>query len=94
MDQARVFFSRLGFTPFEGTDLYSGRDFYTITYESSIGRQSYVTFLPSNNIVKDIEVRPRVPVQKEGSPREWIAYSPETLIKQFGQPSRVEFALD
>ena len=37
-DDARTLFSRLGFTPFEGTDIYSGRDFYTISYESSIGR--------------------------------------------------------
>ncbi len=93
MDEVRIFFSRLGFTPFEGT-LPSGRDFYTITYESSIDRQSSVTFLPSNNLVKDIEITPDIVKQKEGSPREWIAYSPETLIKQFGQPSRVQFALD
>ena len=42
----------------------------------------------------NIEITPEIAKQKEGSPREWIAYSPETLIQKYGKPSRVEFALD
>lgn len=92
-DEARTLFSRLGFTPFEGTDLYSGRDFYTINYESNRGRVSSVTLFPSDHRVADIEITPEVAKQKEGGLREWIAYSPETLINKYGKPSRVKFAL-
>lgn len=93
MDEARLFFSRLGFSPYEGTDPNSGRDFYSIAYESSIDRDSYVTLYPSNNRVANIVVKPEISKQKEGSPREWNAYSPETLIKKYGQPSYVDFYL-
>jgi hypothetical protein len=92
--EARIFFSKLGFTPFEGIDPNSGRYFYTISYDSSTGHDSYVTFYrDTNNLVENIVVSPDIPKPKEGSPREWIAYSPETLIKRYGAPSRVEFAV-
>jgi hypothetical protein len=43
--------------------------------------------------VENIVLTPDIPKPKEGSPREWIAYSPETLIKRYGIPSRVQFAV-
>ncbi len=93
MDEARVFFSSLGYTPFEGTDPYSGKYFYSIAYESSIGLDSYVTLYTANNLVENIVVAPEIVKQKEGSPRALIAYSPETLIKKYGRPADVRFAL-
>jgi hypothetical protein len=93
-NDAKNIFGRLGFTPFEGTDPNSGRDFYSIAYESSIGRRSNVTLFLSNKMVTNIVITPDIVKQKEGSPREWIAYSPETLIQKYGKPSQVRFALD
>ena len=91
-DEAKTLFSRLGFTPIEGT--FEGRKFYTISYNAGTGHDSSVTLHPDkNNLVENIVVDPDIPKPKEGSPREWIAFSPETLIKQFGEPSRVEFAI-
>lgn len=92
MDEVRSFFSQLGFTPFEGTDPNSGRDFYTIENRNRSSDYS-ITFLITNNLVDDIRFYPYIGIQKEGSPRAWIAYSPETLIKKFGQPSRVMFQI-
>ncbi|MFZ3080681.1 MAG: hypothetical protein WA109_13455 [Bellilinea sp.] len=94
MDKARAFFGPLGFTHREGTDPNSGRNFYSVAYESSFDRDSYVTLYTSNSLVENITVTPEITKQIEGSPRDWIAYSPETLIKKYGEPSRVEFALD
>ncbi|MDX9993404.1 MAG: hypothetical protein RBS68_15290 [Anaerolineales bacterium] len=87
-DEARIFFSKLGFTPFEG------RDFYTISYDSGTGHDSSVTLHINNNLVDDIRITLGIPKPKEGSSREWIAYSPETLIKRYGEPSRVQFAVN
>lgn len=47
----------------------------------------------NNNVVENIVVTPDIPKPKEGSPREWIAYSPETLIDRYGSPTRVEFTV-
>lgn len=94
MDKTRAFFGPLGFIHREGTDPNSGRDFYSVAYESNIDRDSYVTFYTSTSLVENIVVTPEITKQIEGSPRDWIAFSPETLIKKFGEPSRVEFALD
>jgi hypothetical protein len=94
LDEARLFFSKLGFIPFEGMDRNtpsSGMYFYTISYDSGSGYPSSVTLHASNNLVENIVVNPDILKPKEGSPREWIAYSPETLIKQFGEPSSVRF---
>jgi hypothetical protein len=89
-DEARIFFNKLGFTPFEGINPNSGIYFYTISYDSGTDHDSSVTLHINNNLVEDIVVRPDIPKPKEGSSREWIAYSPETLIKRYGSPSRVE----
>lgn len=88
LDEARIFFSRLGFTPFEG------KDFYTISYSPDTGGGFVVTLYTTGDIVKNIVITPEIAKPKEGSSREWIAYSPETLIKRYGNPSRVEFGLD
>jgi len=88
---ARMFFSKLGFVPFEKS--YEENGFYTIFYNSGSGHDSRVTLHIRNNVVASIVVSPDIPKPKEGSQREWIAYSPETLIKRYGSPSRVEFTV-
>jgi hypothetical protein len=93
LDEVRAFFSPLGLTHKEGTDPNSGKYVYSVAYESGMGRDSSVIFYTSNSLVENIEVTPEITKQKEGSPREWIAYSPETLIKRYGSPSRVEFTV-
>jgi hypothetical protein len=86
LDEARVFFSRLGFTSREG------EDFYSTGYKSDSGGFA-ATFHTSGAIIENIVVTPYIPTPKEGSPREWLAFSPETLIKRYGSPSRVEFTV-
>jgi len=96
MEETKAFFSPMGFEHLEGIDLNdpnSGRNFYSVEYESDQGRSFHVTFWSSNHLVESIQITPIIAEQKEGSPRDWIAYSPETLIQKFGQPSRVEFGL-
>lgn len=93
-DEARNFFSQLGYIPFDGKEPNSGRYFYTIEYEPNSDDSSSVTLYSLNDLVGNIVLTPHIIKQEEGSPRQWIAYSPETLIKIYGKPSRVEFGLD
>ncbi len=92
-EEAKLFFSRLGFIPFEGTDDEFGGQFYTIHYETKNGEDSSVILSALSNKVINIVIKPRIIRQEEGSSRDWIAYSQETFIKKYGQPSRVEFNL-
>jgi hypothetical protein len=94
LNDVDVFFKQLGFTPFEGYDPSSGRDFYTIEYKAGSSANSSFTLYISNGVIENIDVKPRIVKQKEGNPREWIAYSPETLIKRYGTPTDVEFGVD
>jgi hypothetical protein len=94
LDDVRNFFSPLGLKHDEGTDPNSGMYFYSVGFESNIGRDSSAIFFTANSMVKNIVVEPEITKQTEGSQREWIAYSPETLIKKYGQPSLVVFFLD
>lgn len=94
LDEARNFFNQLGYVPFEGKEPSSGRDFFTIEFGSNRDAFSYVTLYSSKDLVENIVVTPNITKQKEGEPRKWIAYSPETLIKKYGKPSRVGFAID
>jgi hypothetical protein len=94
MDEVRALFSPQGFKHREGTDPNSGRDFYSLVYETGIGLNSSVILYTSKNFVENIEITPEITRQTDGSLREWIAYSPDTLIKKYGKPSRVEFAFD
>jgi len=96
-DEARIFFNQLGFTPFEGTYRTSQSSemyFYTIEYDTGSGHLSSVTLYILNNMVEGIIVDPDIPKPIEGSPRQWIVYSPETLITRYGSPSRVQFGVD
>jgi hypothetical protein len=86
LDEAKAFFSRLGFTSQEG------EGFYSTGYKSDSGGFA-ASFHPSSVIIENIVVTPYIPTPKEGSPREWIAYSPETLIKRYGSPSSVRFTV-
>jgi hypothetical protein len=94
MNEVRALFSPLGLKHREGTVPNSRRDFYSFAYETSTGLDSHVILYTSNNFVENIEITPIITRQTNGSPRQWIAFSFETLIKKYGKPSRVEFALD
>jgi hypothetical protein len=93
IDDARTFFGTLGLVHREGTDPNSGKEFYSVGYDSIVGHNSDLTLYVSNSVVDSIEVVPEISKQQEGSPREWIAYSPETFIKKYGAPSRVDVSL-
>jgi hypothetical protein len=94
MAEVKAFFDPLGFTHREGKDWDSGNDFYAVGYDESISRDSDVTFFFANNLLKYIMITPNISFPKQSSSRDWIAYSPDTLIKKYGSPSRVQFAAD
>lgn len=65
--------------------------FYEIDYES-VDSLSVLSLLTSRNgIVENLRIYITPEKQQLGVLREWSAYSPETLIKRYGIPSKVNF---
>jgi len=70
------------------------KDFYGFKFDFDSGLSIIATLTMTNEIVRNLRIDISPEKQKAGVPREWLAYSPETLINRYGRPSRVVFALD
>lgn len=73
---------------------YQGKDFYNVDYDLDSGLSINVILTIQNDIVETIEINITPEKQNAGVPRDWLVYSPETLIKRYGTPSRVDFVAD
>lgn len=71
-----------------------GKDFYGIHYDFNSGPSISVILTVHDQLVRNLRVKISPEPQKAGGAREWLAYSPETLIKRYGIPSRVDFGAD
>ena len=70
---------------------YKGMRLTTAQYDFLSMR---ITLVMRDDIVMNLHVRMTPEEQKAGIAREWLAYSPERLIYRYGQPSKVDLALD
>ena len=74
------------------TGTQNNQEFYETDYHIEYGLEISIRPTVQDDIVKTLEVGMNVP-REINIPRKWLAYSPETLIKRYGTPSRVEFSL-
>jgi hypothetical protein len=91
LEEAANIFIHLGLG-LKGTTTLDGKDFYDANYNSHDGIEVSPVIALQNNVVKSLDVGIN-DTSPEESPRKWSAYSPETLIKRYGPPSRVDFFL-
>lgn len=70
-----------------------GSEFYENQYDFSDGLSVSSNYQIQDGIVKSTRVYISPEKQKEGISREWLAYSPETLINRYGSPSKVDLFL-
>ena len=84
-------FTHLGL-PFEHTVESDSKEFYALLRKFDSGLKLSIGLELQNGIVTNVGVY-FSPENSEGptAPREWLAYSPETLIRQYGTPSKVDF---
>ncbi len=93
LSEAKNTFSGLGIE-LTHTSTQNNGDFYALIYDFDNGLRVSPVFTIQNDIVKNITVDIIPEKHKAGVPRQWLAYSPEMLIKQYGLPSKVDFILD
>ena len=89
LDEAKNIFTKLGLQ-IKSTN-FQGKDFYGVAYDFDSGLSIIITLTVQGEIVTDLKVDITPETQKPGVPRDWLAYSPETLIKRYGLPSDVKF---
>lgn len=91
-EDAEKIFSHLGLEMARGTS--SGNDIAGIHYKLDNNLSLIVELILHNNIVENLQIKISPGNQNTSNPRNWLAYSPETLIKQYGIPSRIDFLAD
>ena len=70
------------------------KEFYGIAYEFDNGLKISPVLTIQDEMVKNLTVYITPEEFQPELPREWLAYSPETLISQYGPPSKVVFFVD
>ena len=87
---AENIFTHLGIE-LQHTNTQDNKDFYASIYDFDNGVRISPILTIQNDIVKNLRIGITPETQKVGVLRKWLAYSPETLIKQYGPPSKVTF---
>jgi hypothetical protein len=92
LDEAANIFTNLGLTvqgPFE----YENKNFYDVEHRFESGLSISSNLTVQDGVVQNMRIYLTPEKNQPGIPREWLAYSPETLIKRYGLPTRITFFL-
>jgi hypothetical protein len=91
LGEAKDIFTNLGLEINGGT--YQSKEFYGVDYAfDNISMSAHL--VAQDNLVKNLTIDLHPEKQQVNVPRKWLAYSPETLIKRYGLPSKVNFIVD
>ena len=93
LGEAKNIFASLGLS-LKYTNTLDGRKFYEGTYDLDGGLSVSPLLALQGNTVINLTIYITPEIQQDGEKREWSAYSPEILVARYGEPSRVDFALD
>jgi hypothetical protein len=91
LGEAKSIFTHFGL-PIKSTTL-DNKEFYGVNYESDRGLSVSPILTVQNDLVQNLSVKVHPEQSEADVPREWLAYSPETLISRYGPPSRVDLFL-
>ena len=78
----------------ENTTKVGDFEFYDVDHNFSNNLSISILLIAQNDLVKGLTVDISPETQKVGRQKEWSAYSPETLINQYGVPSKINFDVD
>jgi hypothetical protein len=93
LEEAINRFAHLGL-PLQFTNARDNKEFYESIYDFRSGLSISPLLTVQNKIVKNLRIYITPEKSEPGLPRQWLAYSPETLIDRCGLPSQVDFFVD
>ena len=73
---------------------FEGQNYSAVNYDLDSGLSIQVILSIQKDIVENIRIKINPEKQRAGFDREWLSYSPESLIKRYGIPSEVDFIAD
>src|SRR5690606_8700120 len=89
--EAMNIFASLGLE-LEQTNAENNQKFYATQYHIEKDIEITIILTVQDDIIKTLSAGMNV-YSENGTQRTWAAYSPETLIERYGQPSKVDFTL-
>jgi hypothetical protein len=92
LEEALNIFTHLGLQVQSTTQ--NNKEFYGIAYEFENGLRISPILTVEDGIVQNLRIKITPEKHQPGLPRAWLTYSPETLINQYGIPSKVIFSVD
>jgi hypothetical protein len=93
LEEAKNIFAHLGLT-LELTNVRDNKEFYELIYDFDNGLSISPLLTVQDEMVKNFRIYITPEKSQPGLPRAWLAYAPETLINQYGIPSKVIFSVD
>ncbi|HNB51374.1 MAG TPA: hypothetical protein PK530_05505 [Anaerolineales bacterium] len=91
--EAKGIFAHLGLR-MELINTQDSKEFFEITYDPGSNFSMSLTLTKQKDLVKHIRVYITPELDQADVPRGWLAYSPETLIAQYGLPTQIVFFVD
>jgi hypothetical protein len=85
-------FAHLGLQ-LEHTNKQDNQDTYALAFTLDSGLQLSLILTTEGGVVENINLGISPEQQKPDVPRDWLAFSPETLIQKYGSPSKVDLFL-
>lgn len=90
--EATHIFTYMGL-PVQFTNERDNKKFYEFIYDFESGLSISPLLTVQDGLVKNLRIYLTPEISQPGVPREWLAFSPETLIARYGEPSKVELDL-
>jgi hypothetical protein len=89
LGEALNIFTQLGLSILTNTE--DNKTYYGVRYEFTNGSSLGVSPIVNNDLITSLVIDITPEERNVGTPKGWITYSPETLIKRYGLPDRVDF---
>ena len=93
LEEAKSIFTHLGLDIEHTATQDEYEYYYVVLLDLENGLEINFLLAVQDNVIKSFEISIHPEEEQPDVPREWLAFSPETLILHYGTPSKVEYSV-